>query len=106
MANGVSRAWEGFNPGEWNEKVNVSDFIKRNYTEYTGDSSFLSGATERTKELMEKFSKLLDKERENGGVCRSIPKPFHLSSPMRPVILTRKRSLSWVFRPTAPCAEV
>ena len=50
-----SRAWEGFNPGEWNEKVNVSDFIKRNYTEYTGDSSFLSGATERTKELMEKF---------------------------------------------------
>ncbi len=63
-----SRAWEGFNPGEWNEKVNVSDFIKRNYTEYTGDSSFLSGATERTKELMEKFSKLLDKERENGGV--------------------------------------
>lgn len=35
-----SRAWEGFNPGEWNEKVNVSDFIKRNYTEYTGDSSF------------------------------------------------------------------
>lgn len=44
-----SRAWEGFNPGEWNEKVNVSDFIKRNYTEYTGDSSFLSGATERTK---------------------------------------------------------
>jgi formate C-acetyltransferase len=63
-----SRAWEGFNSGEWNEKVNVSDFIKRNYTEYTGDSSFLSGATERTKELMEKFSKLLDKERENGGV--------------------------------------
>lgn len=63
-----SRAWEGFNPGEWNEKVNVSDFIKRNYTEYTGDSSFLSGATERTNELMEKFSKLLDKERENGGV--------------------------------------
>lgn len=63
-----SRAWEGFNPGEWHEKVNVSDFIKRNYTEYTGDSSFLSGATERTKELMEKFSKLLDKERENGGV--------------------------------------
>lgn len=63
-----SRAWEGFNPGEWNEKVNVSDFIKRNYTEYTGDSSFLSGATERTKELMGKFSKLLDKERENGGV--------------------------------------
>ncbi len=63
-----SRAWEGFNPGEWNEKVNVSDFIKRNYTEYTGDSSFLSGATERTKELMEKFSKLLDEERENGGV--------------------------------------
>jgi len=68
MAMEFSRAWEGFNPGEWNEKVNVSDFIKRNYTEYTGDSSFLSGATERTKELMEKFSKLLDEERENGGV--------------------------------------
>ena len=94
-----SRAWEGFNPGEWNEKVNVSDFIKRNYTEYTGDSSFLSGATERTKELMEKFSKLLDKARAPGAAP---PVVFVFVS----VILTRKRSLAWVFRPTAPCAEV
>lgn len=101
-----SRAWEGFNPGEWNEKVNVSDFIKRNYTEYTGDSSFLSGATERTKELMESFQSFLTRNVKTAEYSLSIPKPFHLSSPMRPVILTRKRSLSWVFRPTAPCAEV
>ena len=101
-----SRAWEGFNPGEWNEKVNVSDFIKRNYTEYTGDSSFLSGATERTKELMEKFSKLLDEERENGGVLSVDTETVSSLVTYAPGFLTRKRSLSWGFRPTAPCAEV
>lgn len=101
-----SRAWEGFNSGEWNEKVNVSDFIKRNYTEYTGDSSFLSGATERTKELMEKFSKLLDKERENGGVLSVDTETVSSLVTYAPGYLDKEKELIVVFRPTAPCAEV
>lgn len=41
-------AWEGFAPGPWTERVDVRDFILRNYTPYAGDASFLEGATART----------------------------------------------------------
>ena len=64
----ITKAWNGFNNGEWCDKINVSDFIKRNYTLYDGDSSFLEGATPRTKELMTKLNTLLEKEHEKGGV--------------------------------------
>lgn len=61
-------AWNGFEKGEWNEKIAVSDFIKRNYTPYTGASDFLAEATPRTKALMEKCNALFKAEREKGGV--------------------------------------
>ncbi len=60
--------WKGFKTNVWNKEINVSDFIKKNYTMYTGDESFLSGPTERTKKLNEKIQELLKKETENGGV--------------------------------------
>lgn len=41
-------AWRGFETGPWTENIDVRDFIQRNYTPYTGDASFLSGATEKT----------------------------------------------------------
>ena len=60
--------WNGFNAGVWQNEINVRDFIQSNYTEYTGDSSFLSGATERTSILMKKVEELFALERKNGGV--------------------------------------
>ena len=60
--------WNGFNAGVWQDEINVRDFIQSNYTEYTGDSSFLSGATERTSILMKKVEELFALERKNGGV--------------------------------------
>jgi len=46
-------AWQGFNPGKWNEagNINVFDFIQKNYKEYQENIEFLEGATERTKRL-------------------------------------------------------
>ena len=60
--------WNGFNGGEWQESINVRDFINKNFTPYDGDESFLAGATERTKGLMGKFEDLLAKEHERNGV--------------------------------------
>ena len=37
--------WEGFTGGAWQEKIDVRDFIQKNYCEYKGDDSFLSTAT-------------------------------------------------------------
>lgn len=41
-------AWNGFEPGNWSEVIDVRDFIQRNYTPYDGDASFLAGPTEKT----------------------------------------------------------
>ena len=60
--------WNGFVAGPWQNEINVRDFIQKNYTEYTGDSEFLSGPTERTSSLMKKVQTLFTLERQYGGV--------------------------------------
>lgn len=60
------KQWNTFNTGEWTHEIDVRDFIQKNYTPYTGDESFLSGATERTLKLWDKVLKLYEKEKENG----------------------------------------
>ncbi len=61
-------AWNGFNQGNWQNDIDVRDFIQKNYTPYEGDESFLCGATVRTKALNEKLEALLKVEAERGGV--------------------------------------
>lgn len=60
--------WKDFVAGDWSEHINVRDFINKNYTAYTGDASFLAGATERTVKLNERLRELQRLERERGGV--------------------------------------
>ena len=51
--------WEGFNPkGLWTSEITVRDFIQANYTQYSGDSSFLAGPTAATKKLFDELQKL------------------------------------------------
>lgn len=61
-------AWNHFNGGDWENEINVRDFIQKNYTPYDGDGAFLAPATARTTALREKFDALLAEEREKGGV--------------------------------------
>ena len=49
------KQWEGFVGGDWKTHINVRDFINKNYTAYTGDDSFLVGATDRTKAVLAKL---------------------------------------------------
>ncbi len=60
--------WIGFKDGLWQDEINVRDFIQNNYKEYTGDASFLAGATERTNNLMTRVNALFALERAQGGV--------------------------------------
>lgn len=60
--------WNGFNRGEWCEKIDVQDFIEQNYTFYDGDESFLASPTERTNKLMSQVRELLKTEQERNGV--------------------------------------
>ena len=60
--------WQDFVPGEWQGKIDVRNFIRKNYTPYTGDEKFLCGPTPRTSALMEKLNSLLAEETKRGGV--------------------------------------
>ncbi len=64
----IQKNWDGFKDGTWQNEIDVRDFIQRNYKEYKGDASFLSGATVRTKELIKKVEALFKLERQFGGV--------------------------------------
>ena len=60
-----------FIDGIWSRKIDVSDFVYRNITPYTGDASFLCGPTERTMKVWNKCLAAMEEERKNNGV-RSI----------------------------------
>ena len=63
------KEWDGFKEGRWSTtSVNVRDFIKKNYTPYNGDESFLAPPTEATRKLWEQVMELSRQEREAGGV--------------------------------------
>ena len=55
-------AWKDFKEGKWMNEINVSDFIKSNYTKYDGDEEFLKGTTKKTDSVWGKCSDLLKEE--------------------------------------------
>ena len=59
--------WKDFNKGEWQDEINVRDFIQRNYTPYEGDESFLVGTTEKTNKLWNEVLELYKKEKDSEG---------------------------------------
>ena len=60
-------AGKDFEKGEWQDKINVRDFIQHNYTPYEGDSSFLTGPTDKTRALWAEVLDLYKKEKEAPG---------------------------------------
>ncbi|MBV1759196.1 MAG: formate C-acetyltransferase [Dethiosulfatibacter sp.] len=58
--------WKDFKKGIWTDKIDVRDFIQKNYTPYLGDDRFLSGKSERTVRLFSIVEKLLLEEQKRG----------------------------------------
>ena len=65
---GKMNCWRSFKEGAWCSAINVSDFIKNNYTPYLGDAAFLAKATKRTEEIKARLDELLIEETKKGGV--------------------------------------
>lgn len=61
-------AYRNFNKGNWNQEIDVRDFIQKNYTLYEGDDSFLSEVSETTSQLWQEVLDLFEAETANGGV--------------------------------------
>lgn len=58
--------YEGFKGDKWKKEIDVKQFILDNYTEYTGDDSFLASPTEKTKRLNDKYQEMSKIEIEKG----------------------------------------
>lgn len=62
------KCWEDFVKGNWNENIDVRDFIVLNYTPYEGDDSFLVDSSLKTKNLWKKSEELIHEEILSGKV--------------------------------------
>ncbi len=60
--------YRDFVKGPWCSRIDVRDFIQRNYTPYQGDESFLEDASDTTKKLWDQVMDLTRQEAANGGV--------------------------------------
>ena len=88
------KQWNTFNKGEWTHEIDVRDFIQKNYTPYTGDESFLSGATEKTLKLWNKVLKLYEKEKEKAKNLSQFEKYLeHSTSLSKPIPPITKKDL-------------
>ncbi len=61
-------AWNGFKSGSWTECIDVADFIRKNYTPYLEDESFLASPTDKTKKLYKKTRELIIDEINKGVI--------------------------------------
>ncbi|MDV3426041.1 MAG: formate acetyltransferase, partial [Bacillota bacterium] len=62
----MAKAWEGFKEGNWTEKIDVRDFIQKNYNYYKGNKSFLKETTEKTDKVWKKAEALILEEIKKG----------------------------------------
>ena len=60
-----------FKTGNWNNAIDVYDFVVQNITPYDGDASFLLGPSQKTSAVWTVCKQSLLKERENNG-CLAI----------------------------------
>ncbi len=58
--------WKDFIEGDWCKKIDVRDFIQKNYTPYEGDESFLKSTSSKTTKVWDKCLTLLKEELKKG----------------------------------------
>jgi len=73
-------AWQGFRGHRWQETVDVRDFIQSNYIPYTGDGTFLRGASDRTRRLWAQVEALMAAERQRGVLAVDTALPSSIVS--------------------------
>ncbi|GAA2648517.1 formate C-acetyltransferase [Streptomyces vastus] len=97
----ATEAWRGFAGTHWRDQVEVRDFIQANYTPYEGDSTFLTGPTERTLAVWGKVARLFPEERRRGILDVDTGLPSTITS-HRPGFIDRERELIVGLQTDAP----
>ncbi|WP_165021738.1 formate C-acetyltransferase [Dysgonomonas sp. ZJ279] len=73
-------SYTGFNGTRWKKDIDVNNFILENYTEYTGDENFLSGATDATNKLWKLLSEMFLIEKAKGVYDAEIRIPSQIDA--------------------------
>jgi formate C-acetyltransferase len=68
-------SWQGFKPGTWCTSIDVRDFIVTNVTHYSGDESFLTEPSKRTKAVWDKLQPYFKKEQKQGVLAVDVHTP-------------------------------
>ncbi|KRQ85820.1 Formate acetyltransferase [Caloramator mitchellensis] len=97
--------WKDFVGGNWNEDIDVRDFIQKNYTPYEGDASFLKGPTERTIKVWDKAKKLLLEEIKNGVIDIDTETISGINA-YRPGYLDKENEIIVGFQTDAPLKRI
>lgn len=94
-------AWYDFNPGKWQQEVDVRNFILNNYTAYDGDESFLESATDRTLALNKKYKELAKVEHEKGVLSINTDTVSSLLT-YEPAYLDKENEIIFGFQTDSP----
>ncbi|MBE5741221.1 MAG: formate C-acetyltransferase [Clostridiales bacterium] len=97
--------WNGFKGETWKNEINVSDFIKENYTEYLGDDSFLVEKSEKTAKVWTKCEKLLKKEMEVGLLDVELKKISGINS-FKPGYIDKKNEVVFGLQTDKPLKRI
>lgn len=98
----MRKEWRNFQSGAWETKIDVRDFIQRNYIPYEGDGTFLKGPTEATSQLWQETLKLMEKEREAGGVLDMDTRTVSTITSHKAAYLDREKEKIVGFQTDAP----
>ena len=85
--------YSNFIDGSWSQKIDVTDFVRKNITPYEGDASFLVGPTERTKRIWDICLKALEEERNNNGVRSFDPNTVSTITSHKPGYIDQENEL-------------
>jgi len=83
-------------------EIDVEGWIKKHYTPYEGDASFLSGPTEKTKKLFAKAEEYLAKERANGGLYDVDPHTPSTITSHKPGYLDKENEVIYGYQTDVP----
>lgn len=95
-------AWKGFKKGNWDQEIDVADFVRKNITSYDGEAAFLVGPTERTKKIYDKVEDLFKQETKKGGVLDVATEVAMSIDAFRPGYIDKKNELIVGLQTDAP----
>ena len=105
MDNKFELQWRNFQGENWRNSVDVAKFIEENYTEYTGDDTFLAGATDKTKKVLEKVEALIAEELKKGVLDIEVNKVSGINN-FEPGYIDKENEVIFGLQTDAPLKRI